>query len=164
MDDDHHHLQQPDKSIPNPSFTASDHSSLDFSPSLPNPPLPKSTTPCSPSQPPPAPPTEALTKPLNPTQDLVTFNPTYDQLWAPINGPSHPYAKDGLTQGMRNHKLGFVKYVKKEDEKRGDREEGVFASTTDDEFGSDQVFFFFPLKNFRVLLNIFFLKRIPNLN
>ncbi|KAI8555478.1 hypothetical protein RHMOL_Rhmol05G0175700 [Rhododendron molle] len=85
----------------------------------------------------------ALTKPLDTTQHLVTFNPTYDQLWAPIYGPSHPYAKDGLTQCMRNHKLGFVKYAeeyaKEEDEKRGDRE-GVFASTTtDDEFGSDQV-------------------------
>ncbi|KAG5548922.1 hypothetical protein RHGRI_014327 [Rhododendron griersonianum] len=84
----------------------------------------------------------ALTKPLDTTQHLVTFNPTYDQLWAPIYGPSHPYAKDGLTQCMRNHKLGFVKYAeecaKEEDEKRGDRE-GVFASTTtDDEFGSDQ--------------------------
>ncbi|KAG5561723.1 hypothetical protein RHGRI_004688 [Rhododendron griersonianum] len=26
----------------------------------------------------------SLTKPLDPTQHLVTFNPTYDQLWAPI--------------------------------------------------------------------------------
>ncbi|CAA7014614.1 unnamed protein product [Microthlaspi erraticum] len=29
-------------------------------------------------------------------------------LWAPIYGPAHPYAKDGIAQGMRNHKLGFV--------------------------------------------------------
>ncbi|KAI7988652.1 Pre-mRNA-processing factor 17 [Camellia lanceoleosa] len=29
-------------------------------------------------------------------------------LWAPIYGPSHPYAKDGIAQGMWNHKLGFV--------------------------------------------------------
>ncbi|XP_058222629.1 uncharacterized protein LOC131332430 isoform X1 [Rhododendron vialii] len=50
----------------------------------------------------------ALTKPLDPTQHVVNFNPTYDQLWAPIYGPSHPFAKDGLAQGMRNHKLGFV--------------------------------------------------------
>ncbi|CAA2967797.1 pre-mRNA-processing factor 17-like isoform X1 [Olea europaea subsp. europaea] len=47
-------------------------------------------------------------KPLNPTQHVVSFNPTYDQLWAPVVGPAHPYAKDGLAQGLRNHKLGFV--------------------------------------------------------
>ncbi|KAL7585407.1 uncharacterized protein LOC111921203 isoform X1 [Lactuca sativa] len=51
---------------------------------------------------------KSLTKPLDPTQHVVAFNPTYDQLWAPIEGPAHPYAKDGLAQGMRNHKLGFV--------------------------------------------------------
>lgn len=50
----------------------------------------------------------SLTKPLDPTQHVVAFNPTYDQLWAPIQGPAHPYAKDGIAQGMRNHKLGFV--------------------------------------------------------
>ncbi|KAL6547289.1 hypothetical protein OROMI_023010 [Orobanche minor] len=47
-------------------------------------------------------------KPIDPTQRLVSFNPTYDQLWTPIVGPSHPYSKDGLAQGLRNHKLGFV--------------------------------------------------------
>ncbi|XP_073131979.1 uncharacterized protein [Henckelia pumila] len=47
-------------------------------------------------------------KPLDPTQHVVSFNPTYDQLWTPIIGPAHPYAKDGLAQGLRNHKLGFV--------------------------------------------------------
>ncbi|KAI3824894.1 hypothetical protein L1987_06367 [Smallanthus sonchifolius] len=51
---------------------------------------------------------KTLTKPLDPTQHVVDFNPTYDQLWAPIQGPAHPYAKDGIAQGMRNHKLGFV--------------------------------------------------------
>lgn len=50
----------------------------------------------------------AQTKPLDPTQHMVGFNPTYDQLWAPIFGPAHPYAKDGMAQGLRNHKLGFV--------------------------------------------------------
>ncbi|KAL7223416.1 hypothetical protein ACSBR1_024964 [Camellia fascicularis] len=49
----------------------------------------------------------ALTEPLDPSQHVVVFNPTYDQLWAPIYGPSHPYAKDGIAQGMRNHKLGL---------------------------------------------------------
>lgn len=51
---------------------------------------------------------KAQTKPLDPTQHMVGFNPTYDQLWAPIFGPAHPYAKDGMAQGLRNHKLGFV--------------------------------------------------------
>ncbi|XP_074269565.1 uncharacterized protein LOC141592698 isoform X1 [Silene latifolia] len=50
----------------------------------------------------------SLTKPLDPTQHVVTYNPTYDQLWAPIYGPAHPFAKDGLAQGLRNHKLGSV--------------------------------------------------------
>lgn len=49
-----------------------------------------------------------LATPLDPTQHVVGYNPTYDQLWAPIYGPAHPYAKDGLAQGLRNHKLGFV--------------------------------------------------------
>ncbi|KAF6175865.1 hypothetical protein GIB67_003353 [Kingdonia uniflora] len=49
-----------------------------------------------------------LNKPIDPTQHMVSFNPTYDQLWAPIYGPAHPFAKDGIAQGMRNHKLGFV--------------------------------------------------------
>ncbi|KAM7269422.1 hypothetical protein ACFE04_024919 [Oxalis oulophora] len=47
-------------------------------------------------------------RPIDPTQHVVSFNPTYDQLWAPMQGPAHPYAKDGIAQGMRNHKLGFV--------------------------------------------------------
>lgn len=47
-------------------------------------------------------------KPIDPTQHSVAFNPSYDQLWAPLYGPAHPYAKDGIAQGMRNHKLGFV--------------------------------------------------------
>uniref|UniRef100_A0A7N0U0Y2 Pre-mRNA splicing factor n=1 Tax=Kalanchoe fedtschenkoi TaxID=63787 RepID=A0A7N0U0Y2_KALFE len=39
---------------------------------------------------------------------LGVLHPTYDQLWAPIVGPAHPYAKDGIAQGMRNHKRRFV--------------------------------------------------------
>ncbi|KAK9108037.1 hypothetical protein Syun_024048 [Stephania yunnanensis] len=50
----------------------------------------------------------ALHKPIDPSQHVVSYNPTYEQLWAPIYGPAHPYAKDGVAQGMRNHKLGFV--------------------------------------------------------
>ncbi|KAJ4823304.1 hypothetical protein Tsubulata_026954 [Turnera subulata] len=51
---------------------------------------------------------QTLSRPIDPVQHAVAFNPTYDQLWAPVYGPAHPYAKDGLAQGMRNHKLGFV--------------------------------------------------------
>ncbi|KAK3443135.1 pre-mRNA-processing factor 17 isoform X1 [Eucalyptus grandis] len=51
---------------------------------------------------------QTLARPIDPSQHAVAFNPTYDQLWAPICGPAHPYAKDGIAQGMRNHKLGFV--------------------------------------------------------
>ncbi|MCL7031600.1 hypothetical protein MKW94_027956 [Papaver nudicaule] len=49
-----------------------------------------------------------LNTPIDPVQHVVDYNPTYDQLWAPICGPAHPYAKDGMAQGMRNHKLGYV--------------------------------------------------------
>ncbi|PPD96298.1 hypothetical protein GOBAR_DD06670 [Gossypium barbadense] len=51
---------------------------------------------------------QSHSQPIDPSQHVVAFNPTYDQLWAPIYGPAHPYAKDGIAQGMRNHKLGFV--------------------------------------------------------
>ncbi|XP_008806605.2 pre-mRNA-processing factor 17-like isoform X2 [Phoenix dactylifera] len=50
----------------------------------------------------------SLHRPIDPAEHAVVFNPTYDQLWAPIYGPAHPFAKDGVPQGMRNHKLGFV--------------------------------------------------------
>ncbi|KAK9277540.1 hypothetical protein L1049_007085 [Liquidambar formosana] len=51
---------------------------------------------------------QTLNRPIDPVQHAVAFNPTFDQLWAPIYGPAHPYSKDGIAQGMRNHKLGFV--------------------------------------------------------
>ncbi|CAL5421344.1 unnamed protein product [Camellia sinensis] len=120
MDDDNQQFQQlqpqpqpqpQPPSIQNPSSTASDHSSSPES-SPPRMSLPSKSS---------APKVDdtmlaltiadsnrALTKPLDPSQHVVVFNPTYDQLWAPIYGPSHPYAKDGIAQGMRNHKLGFV--------------------------------------------------------
>ncbi|KAK9751029.1 hypothetical protein RND81_02G236900 [Saponaria officinalis] len=50
----------------------------------------------------------SVVKPLDPTQHVVSYNPTYDQLWAPIYGPAHPFSKDGVAQGLRNHKLGSV--------------------------------------------------------
>lgn len=51
---------------------------------------------------------QAQSRPIDPLQHVVTFNPTYEQLWASIVGPAHPYTKDGIAQGIRNHKLGFV--------------------------------------------------------
>ncbi|CAD5312326.1 unnamed protein product [Arabidopsis thaliana] len=51
---------------------------------------------------------QSKSKPIDPTQHVVFYNPTHDQLWAPMFGPAHPYAKDGIAQGMRNHKLGSV--------------------------------------------------------
>ncbi|XP_078440289.1 transducin/WD40 repeat-like superfamily protein [Wolffia australiana] len=50
----------------------------------------------------------AARPPIDPSQRIVPFNPTYDQLWAPIHGPAHPHAKDGAPLGLRNHKLGHV--------------------------------------------------------
>ncbi|GMP99943.1 hypothetical protein CsSME_00047224 [Camellia sinensis var. sinensis] len=59
----------------------------------------------------------ALTKPLDPSQHVVVFNPTYDQLWAPIYGPSHPYAKDGIAQAdpEGNNYVGDLDRLKETD-------------------------------------------------
>ncbi|CAB4283956.1 unnamed protein product [Prunus armeniaca] len=40
----------------------------------------------------------SLSRPIDPTQHIVGFNSTYDQLWAPIYGPSYPYTKDGIAR------------------------------------------------------------------
>lgn len=45
---------------------------------------------------------------VDPAKKLVSYNPTIDQLYAPVVGPAHPYAKDGLANGARNHKQGVV--------------------------------------------------------
>jgi pre-mRNA-processing factor 17 len=45
---------------------------------------------------------------IDPTKKSVSYNPTIDQLYAPVVGPAHPYAKDGLAHGARNHKQGVV--------------------------------------------------------
>ncbi|EFJ18617.1 hypothetical protein SELMODRAFT_444442 [Selaginella moellendorffii] len=45
---------------------------------------------------------------VDPLQKRVTFNPRYEQMWAPMEGPIHPYNKDGLSRGMKNHALGVV--------------------------------------------------------
>ena len=55
-----------------------------------------------------APGTLTAKKPLDPSQRNVNYNPTAEQLWAPVAGPEHPYAKDGVAQGLRNSKTGYV--------------------------------------------------------
>ncbi|GMQ00040.1 hypothetical protein CsSME_00047283 [Camellia sinensis var. sinensis] len=59
----------------------------------------------------------ALTKPLDPSQHVVVFNPTYDQLWAPIYGPSHAYANDGIAQAdpEGNNYVGDLDRLKETD-------------------------------------------------
>ncbi|KAI5084209.1 hypothetical protein GOP47_0000378 [Adiantum capillus-veneris] len=42
----------------------------------------------------------SLIGPFYLSQRKINFNPSYDQLWSPIAGPAHPYAKDGIVQGL----------------------------------------------------------------
>ena len=39
-------------------------------------------------------------------------NLPYDQMHAPVLGPAHPYQKDGVAAGMRNHRAGHVEVSK----------------------------------------------------
>lgn len=50
----------------------------------------------------------STSRPLDPSLHLVPFNPTADQLWAPVLGPQHPHAPISSASGNRNHKLGHV--------------------------------------------------------
>ena len=36
------------------------------------------------------------------------YNLPYDQLHAPALGPAHPFSKDGMAAGLRNHRAGHV--------------------------------------------------------
>ncbi|CAH8263378.1 unnamed protein product [Arabidopsis lyrata] len=47
---------------------------------------------------------QSKSKVFNPSQHVVLFNPTHEQMWPPIYGLVHLYAKDGISQGMQNHK------------------------------------------------------------
>jgi hypothetical protein len=44
----------------------------------------------------------------DPSKHVVLHNPKYDDLYAPVAGPAHPYRADGLAAGQRNHPTGFV--------------------------------------------------------
>jgi pre-mRNA-processing factor 17 len=50
----------------------------------------------------------SASRPLDPSLRLVAFNPTADQLWAPVVGPQHPHVPISSASGNRNHKLGHV--------------------------------------------------------
>ncbi|RVW47258.1 Pre-mRNA-processing factor 17 [Vitis vinifera] len=77
-------------------------------------------------------------KPIDPIQHVVPFNPTYDQLWAPIYGPAHPYAKDeesvaGKKEGLQTElteeqKKYAEEYAKKKGEEKGAAEKGEFVT------------------------------------
>ncbi|KAL5702672.1 hypothetical protein ACHQM5_027857 [Ranunculus cassubicifolius] len=55
--------------------------------------------------------TPNITNPIDPVQQEVSFNPSYNQLYTPIYGPNDPYSSYGISRDMRNHKLGFVENV-----------------------------------------------------
>ena len=38
----------------------------------------------------------------------VYYNVPYEDMHAPALGPAHPFNKDGLAAGMRNHRAGHV--------------------------------------------------------
>ena len=42
------------------------------------------------------------------TARQVMANLPYEQMHAPVVGPAHPFQKDGMAAGMRNHRAGHV--------------------------------------------------------
>ena len=46
--------------------------------------------------------------PADATAKQVMTNLPYDQMHAPVLGPAHPFQKDGVAAGMRNHRAGHV--------------------------------------------------------
>uniref|UniRef100_A0A061R092 Pre-mRNA-processing factor 17 n=1 Tax=Tetraselmis sp. GSL018 TaxID=582737 RepID=A0A061R092_9CHLO len=44
----------------------------------------------------------------DPGQKLVYHNPKFDELYAPVAGPAHPFRKDGVAAGLKNHTTGHV--------------------------------------------------------
>ncbi|KAF5834400.1 WD40-repeat-containing domain protein [Dunaliella salina] len=45
---------------------------------------------------------------LAPTTRKTIYNAPYEDMHAPALGPAHPYNKDGLAAGLRNHRIGHV--------------------------------------------------------
>ena len=44
----------------------------------------------------------------DPSKRQVYYNPKYEDMYAPVAGPVHPFSRDGLAQGSKNHKQGMV--------------------------------------------------------
>eukprot|EP00877_Chromochloris_zofingiensis_P007991 jgi/Chrzof1/3445/Cz12g25200.t1 len=45
---------------------------------------------------------------LDPKARVVKYNLPYQDMAAPVMGPEHPFQKDGLAAGMKNHRAGHV--------------------------------------------------------
>jgi pre-mRNA-processing factor 17 len=45
---------------------------------------------------------------LDPKARTTQYNLPYQDMAAPLMGPSHPFQKDGLAAGMKNHRTGHV--------------------------------------------------------
>ena len=85
-----------------------------------NPPAPSRRSPRPPFPPPH--PTASLTSDLDPTdprshprprasdpaQKRIYYNAKYEDMHAPLEGPSHPFRSDGAARGARNHATGHV--------------------------------------------------------
>ena len=52
--------------------------------------------------------TIVLSRPADPSARKVMYNLPYQDMHAPIVGPAHPFQKDGLAAGMKNHFSGHV--------------------------------------------------------
>ncbi|KAK3283548.1 hypothetical protein CYMTET_8758 [Cymbomonas tetramitiformis] len=52
--------------------------------------------------------TEKTFQYIDPNSRKVFYNPRYENMYAPVAGPEHPFNKDGLADGLKNHKQGFV--------------------------------------------------------
>mmetsp|Transcript_4879 Transcript_4879/g.17698 ORF Transcript_4879/g.17698 Transcript_4879/m.17698 type:complete len:528 (+) Transcript_4879:241-1824(+) len=44
----------------------------------------------------------------DPAQKRLHYNPTHEQMHAPLEGPANPFSADGLSAGQKNHRLGFI--------------------------------------------------------
>lgn len=44
----------------------------------------------------------------DPTTRTIFYNLPVEDLDAPVLGPVHPYSKDGISQGLKNHRSGYV--------------------------------------------------------
>mmetsp|Transcript_27077 Transcript_27077/g.48257 ORF Transcript_27077/g.48257 Transcript_27077/m.48257 type:complete len:581 (-) Transcript_27077:109-1851(-) len=44
----------------------------------------------------------------DPNRKKVFHNPKYEEMYTPVAGPQHPFRKDGLARGLKNHTTGHV--------------------------------------------------------